>query len=237
MRPYGCGSRLFRGTIARNARELSRDRVLAQALELEVQVNVVYSSLPVSKEQIDRIGKETQGVPVLRAVMKCILVGWREGDCLAYSHYRDELSTVNGIILKGSRIVIPVSLRAEMLDVVHVGHLGSEKQKRSARDVMFWPCMNRDIDLKIQGCGVCQKYRPAQQKETLMEGDNRDDLGPWDKVGLDLFVWDKHDYLIAIDYYSNFPEIARLNNTSSETIITHLKSFFLQAWDTKEGCK
>ena len=57
----------------------------------------------------------------------------------------------------GSRMVIPTSLRKDMLERIHEGHLGAEKQKRLARDVMFWPSMNKDIDELAKGCGVCQK--------------------------------------------------------------------------------
>ena len=49
-----------------------------------------------------------------------------KGKCLAYYAFRDELSTVDGILFKGQRIVIPTSMRAEMLKRIHEGHLRIE---------------------------------------------------------------------------------------------------------------
>lgn len=42
-----------------------------------------------------------------------------------------ELSVVGGIVFKGSKFVIPVALRKEMLGKIHKGHLGEEKHKQS----------------------------------------------------------------------------------------------------------
>ncbi|KAJ8359388.1 hypothetical protein SKAU_G00159130 [Synaphobranchus kaupii] len=44
--------------------------------------------------------------------------------------------------------------------------------------------------------------------------------------GMDLFHLKGKDYLVVIDYYSNFPEMALLANTSSACVITHTKSIF-----------
>lgn len=49
---------------------------------------------------------------------------------------------------------------------------------------------------------------------------------PWEKVGLDLFQLAGKKYLIAIDYMSNYPEVALLNSCTSSSVIMHLKSFF-----------
>ena len=49
---------------------------------------------------------------------------------------------------------------------------------------------------------------------------------PWQKVGTDLFVWDNATYLLVVDYYSHFIEIAKLSRTTSQGVIDHLKSIF-----------
>jgi len=61
----------------------------------------------------------------------------------AYWNFRDELSEAQGIILKGDKIVIPVSLRKEMLEKIHTSHLGVVECKQRARDVLFWPSTGR----------------------------------------------------------------------------------------------
>ena len=48
----------------------------------------------------------------------------------------------------------------------------------------------------------------------------------WEKVGVDLFTLDNKDYLITVDYYSNYWEVDRLTNTKTATVILKLKNHF-----------
>jgi len=36
-------------------------------------------------------------------------------------------------------------------------------------------------------------------------------LLPWQQVTMDIFEWEKKQYLLAVDYYSHYIEIARLD--------------------------
>ena len=49
---------------------------------------------------------------------------------------------------------------------------------------------------------------------------------PWQKVATDLLEWRKETYLLIVDYYSRFIEIARLSRTTAEEVILHTKSIF-----------
>lgn len=192
---------------------------------VNAHVNMVMGALASKDSLHERIRKATVTDDVLQAVIRCVMEGWRGGQCMAYVNFRDELSVVDGLLLKGMRLVIPVSMRGEMLAAVHTGHLGAEKQKRMARECMYWPNMNRDIDNMVQSCATCLKYRPAQPKESLLRTDDRQ-TGPWERVCMDLFQWNNKMYLIVVDSYSNYPEIAMLGSTSSKAVIQHIKSIF-----------
>ena len=49
----------------------------------------------------------------------------------------------------------------------------------------------------------------------------------WEKVATDLFTWDKSEYLIIVHYHSRFFfQVAKLPDTKSNRIITHVKSAF-----------
>jgi hypothetical protein len=48
----------------------------------------------------------------------------------------------------------------------------------------------------------------------------------WQKVASDLFELNGQMYLLVIDYFSRYIEIAKLFNTSSQSVINHLKSIF-----------
>ncbi len=49
---------------------------------------------------------------------------------------------------------------------------------------------------------------------------------PWQTVGSVRFELNVSNYLLVVDYLSAFVEIAKLNNTSSASIVNNLKSIF-----------
>ena len=58
--------------------------------------------------------------------------GWPEkcslkGSVKLYALFEAELTVQNGLLLKGSRLVIPASMRLDMLDKLHAGHQGIVK--------------------------------------------------------------------------------------------------------------
>lgn len=57
---------------------------------------------------------------------------------IPYEYFQEELSVINGVLLKGTKLIIPFSMRSEMVELVHEGHLGIEKCRRHAREVMYW---------------------------------------------------------------------------------------------------
>ena len=49
---------------------------------------------------------------------------------------------------------------------------------------------------------------------------------PWQKIGTDLFALDGTTYLLAVDYFSRYPEVVKLTSTTSQSAINALKSLF-----------
>ena len=112
---------------------------------IDAQVNMVIGSFPATDKQLVKFANETKNNPKLHAVMKCILYVWKNGRCPAYASFKDELCIINGIIFRGSHIVVPASMVNEMLCRIHEGHLEIDKQKNMSRNVLYWPNMNVDI--------------------------------------------------------------------------------------------
>ena len=56
-----------------------------------------------------------------------------------YSSFREELSSHDGLLLKGNRIIVPSTMRAEIKSLIHIGHLGIEKCNNRAKSSVFWP--------------------------------------------------------------------------------------------------
>ena len=49
---------------------------------------------------------------------------------------------------------------------------------------------------------------------------------PWQKVAMDLFEWEKLTYIIIVDYYSRFIEIAKLDKATIDAVIQHCKNIY-----------
>ena len=49
---------------------------------------------------------------------------------------------------------------------------------------------------------------------------------PWENIGIYLFQIGSDNYLVTLDYYSNYFEIDELTTTSSEAVITKVKTHF-----------
>lgn len=199
--------------------------------DLEAHVDMMLSNLPVSDERLEEIQCESAKDEQLSMLAIYIANGWPARKMQAHElvqefwNYRDELSTERGLYFKGEKLIIPRSLRRSILKKLHVGHMGIEKTIERARDILFWPLMGRDIQDMVQGCTICQERLPSNCKEPLMSHDIPE--APWQKVGTDLFEYDSRKYLVVVDYYSRYFEVALMfNGTSSSAVITQLKSIF-----------
>ena len=196
--------------------------------ELE-SVNMV-KYLPITTDRLNSIKIETKSDATLQTLKSVILQGWPEEnrnvptEVHAYIPHRDELTVQDGLIFKQDRVVIPLNLRSEIKKKVHSSHLGIEGCLRRARECIFWPGMNSDIKDYVQKCDTCRKYDVAQQKETLMPHEIPDRA--WARIGVDLFTLDAKEYMVTVDYLSNFFEVDALQTTTSSVIIRKLKRHF-----------
>ncbi|XP_056006744.1 uncharacterized protein K02A2.6-like [Ostrea edulis] len=159
---------------------------------------------------------------------KAILEGWPERrdqlptEIRTYWNYRDELACIDGLIYKGLRLVIPQACRKEMLERTHESHLGIVKCKAMAREVMFWPSMGSHIEDIISKCRICACQQRENLRENLIPHEVPD--RPWSKIAMDLFEFCGNQYLISVDCYSKWPEIAKLDQPTSNCVIQHLRS-------------
>ena len=75
----------------------------------------------------------------------------------AYWDFRDELSTDEGLLLKGPCIVIPSCLREEYRERLHHVHLSATKVQQNARQHLYWPELDADIVDYTKRCQECIK--------------------------------------------------------------------------------
>ena len=125
--------------------------------------------------------------------------------------------------MRGNRIVIPAPMRREILDQIHVGHQGITKCRERARQSVWWPGINRQLEDIILSCLECCKER---QPPTPPLKPSEFPKLPWETVGTDLFYWKGSNYLLIVDYFSRFIEIACLTSETSGEVIRQMKIVF-----------
>ena len=99
-----------------------------------------------------------------------------------------------------------------------MGHMGIERCKARARQLMYWPNINGDMKYMVSNCIASLENR---QQEPLIA--HEVPTAPCHKVGMDLFSFKGRDYLLVVDYFSNYPEVCLLNDTHSSSVIVKLK--------------
>ncbi|XP_046585212.1 uncharacterized protein K02A2.6-like [Haliotis rubra] len=198
--------------------------------DVQAYVHMVISNLPISNDKMSDIRAATSQDTSLQAVAKYIHNGWPTPvkECVSetrdYWTFRDELSRVEGILFKGRKVIIPTVMREQMLERIHTGHMGMQKCKDRARDLLYWPRMSSDIERMVDLCSVCQQYRMMPSKEPMIPTDIPS--LPWKMVATDVFHFSGREHLLVVDYYSRYIEIAALTNTKASSVITHMKSIF-----------
>ena len=200
-------------------------------------VHFVFSNLPISNERLKHFKEETRKDPILQTLIKCTIEGWPEKTLISYElhpyfTHRSDISYHEGLLLKDQRIVVPSALRSEMKSILRQGHLGIENCKKRARQALFWPLINKELEDMISKCPTCLTYRNRQSSETPIKHEIPDD--PWTKCATDLFRLQGHYYLFIVDYYSKFIAVENLKNPQSETVINKCKKVFSQFGIPKE---
>lgn len=196
--------------------------------ETNIYVDHVMENLPASDAYLTELRRQLSADSVCSQVMQYCTEGWPERNRLdsmlrPYCTDRAVLSTHNELLLRGTRLVIPSSLRNSVLGNIHEGHQGVVKCRERARQAVWWPGLSNQISELVLNCRACIKER-ANVKEPLMPSKLPD--RPWQKLGADLFTLNNNNYLLVVDYFSRYIEIAQLSPTRSADIVVHLKSMF-----------
>lgn len=88
-------------------------------------------------------------------------------DLKPYWGRKDTLSEVNGVIMSGDRVVIPETLRKQVLNCLHKGHPCADQMKSIARTVVYWKNIDKDLENIAKKCPNCAAVAKTPVKTTL----------------------------------------------------------------------
>ncbi|TRY70704.1 hypothetical protein TCAL_13682, partial [Tigriopus californicus] len=91
-------------------------------------------------------------------------------------------------------ILVPSSVRKNMLKRLHLTHQAIVRTKSRARETLFWHGMMNDVVQMINACDKCQTQRPGQTKEPL-KFDAATEF-PFQSLSADLFEFRGQHFLL-----------------------------------------
>lgn len=204
---------------------------------VEYQIRNVYTSAVHSmyseKESVtlDEIRKSTELCPELQTVKAAIesnSVDKLDNDYLSYKHISNELSYIDGLVLRADRIIIPKTLRSKVIQLAHSSHQGIVKTKNLLRASVWFPRIDATVEKAVKDCLPCQAAtHSGTRKEPLRPTEIPDN--PWENLSIDFIgpFNDNNDYVMVImDDQSRFPEIAFITSTSANCVIPKIEDIF-----------
>ena len=216
------------------------DDVTDDSVSDDCLVQSIFGSLATPVVTLDAVAAATTVDPELQAVMMYVRQGWPTAKSAVplplrpFYDLQAEFSLVFGgrCLLRGCRVVIPPSLRSTLLELAHEGHPGIARMKAKCREAIWWPGVDADVERFVRDCQPCvvsgKSVRPSPGPLHPVPLPS----GPWRKLSLDIageFVAAPraHRYmLVAIDYFSKWPEAATCEYVTSSAVITFLTTLF-----------
>ncbi|XP_042345404.1 uncharacterized protein K02A2.6-like [Plectropomus leopardus] len=217
-------------TLSRQPLPAIQSEISELTCDVSVFEDAAHTAWPVSPSKLEQIKQETSTDYDLQVVSRLVTQGWPKHvrsvpvQAKAYHQWGNSLSTSKGLVLYGDRIVVPHSMRGDILHCLHDGHQGITKCRERARTSVWWPGLESEIQELVTKCPECMQTRPTQRKEPLMTTPLPQ--RPWQKIGADICEYAKKNYLIVIDYFSRYLEIAHLPDMTSGTTCARLKNIF-----------
>ena len=140
----------------------------------------------------------------------------------------DSLTVEHGLILHGEAIIVPPGERKKVLEQIHQGHLGTSKCQYRARQCIYWPGINKDIEQLVEACATCQRHWSQEPRQPLKPTPPPE--RPWQQLRADFMMFDGSEYLVIVNYYSKMPIVQKMptSQCNSAKMITVLKELFAE---------
>ncbi|MCG8094404.1 MAG: DDE-type integrase/transposase/recombinase [Candidatus Thiodiazotropha endolucinida] len=130
------------------------------------------------------------------------------------------------VVLRGTRLVIPLSLQRHVVDLAHAGHLGIVKTKTLLREKVWFPFIDSVVEEKCKNCIPCLSVSPHNTPEPIKPSvlPNR----PWEEVSIDFLgsIGTSNYFMVVIDDYSRYPLVEAMTSISAKTVIPRLDRIF-----------
>ena len=105
--------------------------------------------------------------------------------------------------------------------------MGLKKCKLCAKQSVYWPGLNDQLEKLVLNCQLCLMYsRSKKKQDTNLSLGQEIPLFLWTKLATDLFHFEGDSYLLLVDYTSRFPRVCKLKSMTGQHIADHFKQIF-----------
>ena len=172
--------------------------------------------------------RETAKDPILSQLMRFVKEGWPHAfseELKDFKKLENSLSTENGCVFYGLRVIIPSTLRNHILKLLHLGHFGMQRMKQLARSTVYWPRIDFDIENLCRKCTSCGQFQKKPDKPSIHPWMMPEK--PWSRLHLDHAInFLGRNWLVLVDAYSKYPCIHPTTSTSSKSTTAILEQEF-----------
>ena len=172
--------------------------------------------------------RETAKDPILSQLMRFVKEGWPHAfseELKDFKKLENSLSTENGCVFYGLRVIIPSTLRNHILKLLHLGHFGMQRMKQLARSTVYWPRIDFDIEDLCRKCTSCGQFQNKPDKPSIHPWMMPEK--PWSRLHLDHAInFLGRNWLVLVDAYSKYPCIHPTTSTSSNSTTAILEQEF-----------
>ena len=178
----------------------------------------------------DMVRVATSSDPTMVKLLETIEEGFPETrktlppELQQYHQFRDGLTSFDGVVLYRDRVVIPPALRSQVLHALHSAHQGVTQMCSRAESSFFWPGMTPSITEMRAHCPSCNRMAPSQPSAPPTPPTTP--AYPFQCLAADYFHYRGHNYLVAVDRYSNWPIVEEACNGAAG-LIAALRRIFV----------
>ena len=160
--------------------------------EVEAYVDATFESILATQKRLKEIRQHQDEDEILRQLKGYCQSGWPvkgniPGVLKPYHSVSAELTVERGLLVCGSRVVIPASLRVNILDKIHTGHQGITKCRERAKHSVWWPRLSWQLEELVKSCPECLKQsspKPEPLSPSYLP------LLPWQRVSYHGKKWE-----------------------------------------------
>ena len=231
--PYDITVRYIKRSTNQLADCLSRLGCKKDKIELpKLKIHTITRQLHATADRLNQFHTETTQDEELALLKHIVQLEWPHNICdipkkiQPYRTFHEEVIIEDGLLLKGTHIIIPQTLHKEMIKLLHTGHLRLEKCLNRANQSMYWPGLYDELKDFLTNCITCLKFSAQKPISNNQHAGNEIPVPPWSKLASDIYYFEGDSYLLIVDYTSHFTIIRKLSSMTGKAIAHHMQSLF-----------